>query len=90
MADISFACPRCTQILEAPDDMVGEVVECPACQHSLTIPGPETAARQEAGETPEAASKCPSCGTAMEADAVLCVDCGFHIKLGKKISTSLG
>lgn len=89
MADISFACPNCKQVLEGPDDMAGQVVECPACQQQMTIPGPETAAPQEAEETP-ASRKCPSCGTAMEADAVLCVHCGFHTKLGKKINTSLG
>ena len=89
MADISFACPNCKQVLEAPDDMAGQVVECPACQQQMTIPGAEAAAPQEAEEAP-ASDKCPSCGTAMEADAVLCLQCGFHTKLGKKINTSLG
>ena len=89
MADVSFACPSCRQVLEAPDDMAGQVVECPACRQQITVPGAEAAAPQEAEEAP-ASRKCPGCGTAMEADAVLCVHCGFHTKLGKKINTSLG
>ena len=96
MADFSFACPSCKQVLEASDDMAGQVVECPACQQQITIPCPETAAPQEEVAAPQdaeeapASPKCPSCGTAMEADAVLCVHCGFHTKLGKKINTSFG
>lgn len=100
MADISFACPNCSQVLEAPEDMAGQVVECPSCQQQISVPGPEVesesddeapAAEAEEGDEAEASgAKCPSCGTAMEPDAVLCMNCGFHTKLGKKINTSLG
>lgn len=40
MKDIRFACPRCTQSLEAAPDMAGQPVECPSCQHSFTVPSP--------------------------------------------------
>jgi len=92
MADFSFACPSCKQVLEASDDMAGQVVECPACQQQIAVPALEAAAPAEEAveEVAAAAGKCPSCGKAMEADAVLCVNCGFHLKLGKKINTSLG
>jgi len=80
MADISFACPNCKQVLEAPDDMAGQGVECPACHQQIMIPSADV----------PASKKCPSCDAVMEADAVLCLNCGFHTKLGKKINTSLG
>ena len=95
MADISFACPNCSQVLEAPEDMAGQVVECPACQQQITVPAPAATAPEEAGEAPledaaPASTACPSCGAEMESGAVLCISCGYHTKLGKKIDTSLG
>lgn len=82
MADISFSCPSCQQNLEAPEEMGGEIVECPACSTPLTIPeAPPPALVRE----PE----CPSCRAPMEEEAVLCVKCGFHRKLNRKITTSL-
>ena len=30
-------------------------------------------------------TKCPSCDTQLSADAVLCVDCGYHLALKRKI-----
>jgi DNA-directed RNA polymerase subunit RPC12/RpoP len=94
VADFEFSCPNCSQVLEAPADMAGEVVECPGCQQQMTVPQPPEAEVPEAGaEKPAAvippASMCPSCGEEMSDDAVLCVHCGYHIKLGKKISTEL-
>lgn len=95
MAEISFACPSCNQTLEAPEDMAGQVVECPSCQQQMTIPGEVAPAEEEmaAAEVVEAPApsgkKCPECDADMDEDSVLCMHCGFHLKLGKKISTSL-
>lgn len=33
-----FACPHCQQSLEAPVDMCGETIDCPACQKPVSIP----------------------------------------------------
>jgi predicted Zn finger-like uncharacterized protein len=63
--------------------MAGETVECPACGGQIEVP----AAAIEAAEGPGA--KCPSCGQAMAEGAVLCVRCGFHVKLGRKLKTEL-
>lgn len=30
---------------------------------------------------------CPNCHAILESDAVLCIDCGFHLKLNKKLNT---
>ena len=77
MADISFACASCGQSLEAPGEMAGEAVECPACRKTVTIPVPAE----------PSVTSCPGCGEAMQPDAVLCVKCGFHTGLGRKLST---
>ena len=82
MDDVRFTCVKCGQTLEAPGEMAGETVECPSCQEALVVPAPaEDPAAAESGST------CPECGAAMDADTVLCVQCGFHKGLGKKIET---
>lgn len=83
MAGIELPCTGCGQVLEATEEMAGQAVECPECGAQLTVPVPDGQA-----DVPKSAStKCPACGSGMEPDAVLCINCGFHQKLGKKINT---
>lgn len=37
MSDITVICPECRQQLEATDDLLGEVVECPACAKTIQL-----------------------------------------------------
>ena len=100
MPGILIACPGCGQELEAPKELAGQLVECPACQQTMTVPEevvsvdqvkPEDVHFSMPGlETAGGADKpCPGCGVDMAADAVLCVNCGFHTGLGKKMTTDL-
>lgn len=34
--------------------------------------------------------RCPSCGASIDQDAVLCVACGYHLKLGQRLQTEHG
>jgi DNA-directed RNA polymerase subunit RPC12/RpoP len=83
MAGIELPCTGCGQVLEAPEEMAGQAVECPECGALLTVPE----VGGQAGAPKSASKKCPECGSDMEQDAVLCINCGFHQKLGKKINT---
>jgi len=100
MADIEFECPECGQVLEAPEEMAGESLACPSCEAPITIPSPPASEPEEAPTFPNlpdfqgnepytetAENVCPDCGATLQDGAVLCVQCGFHLKLGKKIST---
>lgn len=40
MVDINFDCPQCGQNLDAPEDMVGLFIECPACTKVVQVPKP--------------------------------------------------
>jgi DNA-directed RNA polymerase subunit RPC12/RpoP len=40
MANFKFECPHCAQKLEAPDDMHGETIDCPACKGRIDLPKP--------------------------------------------------
>lgn len=43
MSDYEFDCPHCGQSLEAPEDMLGETIDCPSCNGKLALPKPEPA-----------------------------------------------
>ena len=83
MADVEFSCPGCNLVLAAPEEMMGELVECPECQNQMTVPGKAS----EKTKSAAGGNACPECGQSMPPDSVLCMGCGFHIKLGKKITT---
>lgn len=86
MADVEIACPFCEQSLEVPEDLFGQNVECPGCGKTFLLDVAEE-------EDPPAAAEeavCPSCGEAMAPGAVLCLHCGYHQKLGKRIQTNFG
>ncbi len=42
MADINFDCLYCGQNLDAPEEMVGTSIPCPACGHDIRIPAAPT------------------------------------------------
>lgn len=46
---------------------------------------PPTAAQQAAAQT----GRCPACNQSINPDAVLCVKCGYNLKKGKRLQTSV-
>lgn len=101
MADITFNCPSCDQELAAPDDYAGEMVACPKCQAEITVPAPDSASTpeepehddDEPGDDDEEGAErrddpsCPECGVDMDPESVLCLSCGYHRRLGRRIQT---
>lgn len=47
MSDITFACPKCHQSLDAPEEIVGNLIECPTCKLIIEVP-----IRSQAAESP--------------------------------------
>lgn len=37
MANIQFTCPSCRQSIEAPFDMLGQLMDCPACGQTVEV-----------------------------------------------------
>lgn len=73
-----------------PNPPVPNVFETLAAeQEEEAVPEAEP---EPAPPAPEAAAgnTCPDCGADMAEAAVLCLACGFHTGLGKKIGTDLG
>jgi hypothetical protein len=38
MSEFKFNCPHCNQSLEAPEEMLGDTIECPACKGFIQLP----------------------------------------------------
>lgn len=45
---------------------------------------------QPVGGAPAAKGSCPSCGQTVKPSAVICLNCGYNIKEGKKLTTQVG
>lgn len=94
MAGQIVDCPNCQKpiTIPAPKPPAASPKPVPAPAPARSAPPPrpapqskpEPAARTAA---PAAAPTCPECASPMEPGSVLCLKCGFHTKLGKKIQT---
>lgn len=60
---ILFRCRACSQEIEAPRDMIGMTIECPACGSALKIPS-----RFKAPAVPKESGGAPSSSTTMRID----------------------
>jgi hypothetical protein len=85
---------KCGQTLTVPATPPAPKVAAPAPNIVAPSPEPnpldwsdEPAADYAAAPPAPAASgpRCPSCGAGLPANAVLCVNCGYNLKTGKKI-----
>ncbi len=69
MSDLFFKCPECGQDIESGDDLAGRMVNCPACDHLMRIPGVPR-------DHEEFIFECPQCGQSID----IAVDAaGLHL-----------
>jgi hypothetical protein len=38
MPDIHFECPKCKQPIDAPEELVAQLIECPTCKETIEVP----------------------------------------------------
>jgi hypothetical protein len=93
----------CQQQFNAPDHLAGKTVKCPKCSAPITIPAQSAAVAAGQPAPPMASlaglldeagvsqrntlTGCPGCGTPYAPDAVLCVECGYNFRTGRKLET---
>jgi len=76
MADLKFNCPHCQQSLEAPEEMLGQQINCPSCNGAITLPNPESKQTATPPPPPPQTRVCPYCGEEILPSAVKCKHCG--------------
>jgi DNA-directed RNA polymerase subunit M/transcription elongation factor TFIIS len=86
------SCDHCGVKLKTRDDYVGRNLTCPKCQQRFVAKplsaSVEPRPAQPAVARPADETCCPKCGATLRTEAVLCVDCGYHLKLRRKIQVS--
>ena len=84
--DVRFSCHKCGQHIDAPEEMVGQRVNCPGCQQPLTVPDNSTIPTESKPEAKDISFDCCKCGQNIvidEAGAGQLVDCP---KCGTKLA----
>jgi hypothetical protein len=83
----ALTCPACDAEIVVPLPPPSESDADPAAAVTFpNLPAIADAAVDEA-YAEAAGNVCPGCGAELDPDVVLCVQCGFHTKLGKRIQT---
>ena len=87
----SYKCVRCGRDIERNEHSSGLCARCRDAEAQRMAPGPG-APRRPIGLRSDPDNKaglekaCPACGQAMAEDAVICVQCGFDTRAGKRLS----
>ncbi len=84
-------CSQCDRQFRFKPELAGKHVKC-KCGNMITIEAPRT---PRTPATPDAIAHdqfkpaCPSCGSAVKAQAVICLNCGYNFKEGKAVTTEV-
>ncbi len=89
MAKITFKCGNCGHSLSVDAAHAGKKSKCPKCKSAIVIPA-AAATPPATGPAPaKSPDGCPGCGKPVTPEQVICVNCGFNLKTGKRTKTSL-
>jgi DNA-directed RNA polymerase subunit RPC12/RpoP len=83
--DPKFPCPACGKQYRWKPEMAGRTAKC-TCGAKLVVPADPPRLAPPPAAPAAAKSTCPDCGAELPENAVLCVNCGFNLKTGKKLA----
>jgi len=70
----------CGKTLAVKEEHAGKKVRCPACRAVLEVPAPPAA---------QGGRACPGCGGELAGGAVVCVNCGYDTRTGRKLQAAV-
>lgn len=79
---MKFACPHCSQNIEADAEYAGQQVDCPTCKHTLRVPQPSDLHKETVAQSRDINFECTNCGRSILIDKagagqkVQCPSCG--------------
>jgi hypothetical protein len=96
-SDSKFSCDSCGRSYAWKPQLAGKRVKC-KCGQAVTVPDADPAVDAGFGDLAALADDhsaasadgptCPECGAGLDEGAVLCVNCGFNLKTGKRLGTA--
>lgn len=75
----------CGKQLKVKDELAGRRGKCVACGQALLIPTLPRSPDKDV-HPPPAPRACPTCHKPLRPEAVICVNCGFNLRTGKKLA----
>ena len=88
MSDIWMNCSHCGHVFSTPDEWTGQSVACPQCKKQIAIftsgvpsqRAPKLQVKHDSTIT--GGKRCPSCGSTIAPEAVICIRCGYDTRTG--------
>jgi hypothetical protein len=87
LAGKRVACPACKKPITLPASPAAPDAKATPAQRPTPAPStPIDDLLEEVGVTKSKTGKrCPKCRQDMSPDAILCIECGYHLELGKHL-----
>lgn len=91
MGKVSVNCPQCGHAMNVDEDLGAVSLACPACGTPIPVQAAAGPAEPRAklqvkqdGIISGSYKRCPMCDTTADADAVICVHCGYDWRSGRR------
>ena len=90
MSTLRLRC-RCDALLSIHSDSIGKKAKCGSCDTTFVVPDPKirklesTQSKDRAKAATTAA--CPSCDKELGANMIVCIHCGYHTRLKRRLVT---
>ena len=92
---VRCGCGQAMRMPEAPGVAVAlgngstKATAKPASEDAYTLSDPDATPGSAAAAPPPATGKCPNCGQKLKPLAVICLNCGFNVQSGTKLTTAV-
>ena len=84
-AGTQITCPSCQGSFVVPASTVVPKIVPVMARTALTVAAAPSAPPVSAPQHPDTAAGCPSCGAALSRGAILCTNCGYNLKTGRRM-----